>query len=344
MTEKSKEANIKYIYHILKFNQENIYKLQRGSAQPHVYASDLSEIPIPNPNIETQNKIIEIMKDANLLKEKLEKEADKLLSSIDEYLLRELGINLPKKETDLKNRIFIKKANDLIGKRIDIFGYLPFYKHLKENIQNTKYSYKKLKDLITHTVIGNWGLEEKDIEENKKDKFKKCLIIRSTEFGEYDLNIDSKRKQYRFIEKEKLHKLNICSGDILIEKSGGSENQPVGRVVFLTDEFTKNKNICFSNFIQKITLNNELNKKFVFYCLHTFHSIKLTENMQSQTNGIKNLILSEYYDIPIPLPPIEIQQKIVNEINERKQKALRLQKEAKEILEDAKSQVERIIF
>lgn len=344
LTEKSKEANIKYIYHILKFNQENIYKLQRGSAQPHVYASDLSEIPIPKPNIETQNKIIEIMKEANLLKEKLEKEADKLLSSIDEYLLRELGINLPKKETDLKNRIFIKKANDLIGKRIDIFGYLPFYKHLKENIQNGKYNHKKLKDLIIHTVIGNWGLEEKDIEENKKDKFKKCLIIRSTEFGEYDLNIDSKRKQYRFIEKEKLHKLNICSGDILIEKSGGSENQPVGRVVFLTDEFTKNKNICFSNFIQKITLNNELNKKFVFYCLHTFHSIKLTENMQSQTNGIKNLILSEYYDIPIPLPPIEIQQKIVNEINERKQKALRLQKEAKETLENAKSKIEEIIF
>ena len=66
--------------------------------------------------------------------------------------------------------------------------------------------------------------------------------------------------------------------------------------------------------------------------------------MQSQTNGIKNLILSEYYDIPIPLPPIEIQQKIVNEINERKQKALRLQKEAKETLENAKSKIEEIIF
>ena len=344
LTEKLNEVNIKYIYHILKLNQENIYKLQRGSAQPHVYASDLSEIPIPIPPIETQNKIVDIMKDAYLQKEKFEKEADNLLNSIDDYILNELGITLPKKETNLKNKIFIKKASDLIGKRIDVFGYLPFYKNLKESIQNGKYSCKKLKDLITHVASGNWGIEEKDIEENKKDKFKKCLIIRSTEFGEYDLNIDSKKKQYRFIEKEKLHKLKICSGDILIEKSGGSENQPVGRVVFLTDEFTKSKNICFSNFIQKITLNNELNKNFVFCCLHTFHSIKLTENMQSQTNGIKNLILSEYYDTSIPLPPIEIQQKIVDEINERKKKALNLQKKAKEILENAKSQAEKIIF
>ena len=66
--------------------------------------------------------------------------------------------------------------------------------------------------------------------------------------------------------------------------------------------------------------------------------------MQSQTNGIKNLILSEYYDTSIPLPPIEIQQKIVDEINERKKKALNLQKKAKEILENAKSQAEKIIF
>ena len=57
-----------------------------------------------------------------------------------------------------------------------------------------------------------------------------------------------------------------------------------------------------------------------------------------------NALDIDILNIEIPTPPIEIQQKIVNEINERKQKALRLQKEAKEILEDAKSQVERIIF
>ena len=81
LTEKSSEVNIKYIYHILKLNQENIYKLQRGSAQPHVYASDLSEIPIPIPPIEIQNKIVNIMKDAYLQKEKLEKEAKEILEN-----------------------------------------------------------------------------------------------------------------------------------------------------------------------------------------------------------------------------------------------------------------------
>lgn len=65
LTEKSSEVNIKYIYYILKFNQENIYKLQRGSVQPHVYASDLSEIPIPIPPIEIQNKIVKEIEKMN---------------------------------------------------------------------------------------------------------------------------------------------------------------------------------------------------------------------------------------------------------------------------------------
>jgi len=65
LTEKSKEANIKYIYHILKFNQENIYKLQKGSVQSHVYASDLAEIIIPTPPIEIQNEIVKEIEKMN---------------------------------------------------------------------------------------------------------------------------------------------------------------------------------------------------------------------------------------------------------------------------------------
>ena len=53
---------------------------------------------------------------------------------------------------------------------------------------------------------------------------------------------------------------------------------------------------------------------------------------------------TDIFNLEIPFPPIEIQQKIVDEINERKRKAINLQKEAKNILENAKSQAERIIF
>ena len=65
LTEKSNEVNIKYVYYILKLNQENIYKLQKGSVQSHVYASDLAEIIIPTPQIEIQNEIVKEIEKMN---------------------------------------------------------------------------------------------------------------------------------------------------------------------------------------------------------------------------------------------------------------------------------------
>lgn len=81
MTEKSKETNIKYIYHILKFNQENIYKLQKGSVQSHVYASDLAEIIIPTPPIEIQQKIVNEINERKQKALRLQKEAKETLEN-----------------------------------------------------------------------------------------------------------------------------------------------------------------------------------------------------------------------------------------------------------------------
>lgn len=318
--------------------------LMTGNTLPRLQTFDIENLLIPIPPKEIQEQIIDIMDNAYLEKKCKESEAQKILDSIDSFLLTELGINLPPKATsDLEKRIFFVKLSEISGNRFDPQAYLPFYANYKKSIQNSTYPCKTLRDLIVHNVSGSWGIGEQDLEKTQ-DNFQKCLIIRSTEFGKYDLNVDSNKKQYRFIEKTKLNKLHICSGDILIEKSGGSENQPVGRVVFLTDKLLESENICFSNFIQKITLNNEVNKEYVFCCLHTFHSTKLTENMQSQTNGIRNLILNEYLNLKIPLPPLSVQEKIADEITKRKQKALNLQKEAKECLNSAKIQVEKIIL
>ena len=60
-TIKSKDENIittKLVFHFLKSIQKDIYKLQRGQAQPHVYADDLSKVKIPLPPLDIQQKIV----------------------------------------------------------------------------------------------------------------------------------------------------------------------------------------------------------------------------------------------------------------------------------------------
>ncbi len=52
------KISTKLIYLFLKSIQKEIYELQRGQAQPHVYAEDLSKIKIPLPPTEIQEKIV----------------------------------------------------------------------------------------------------------------------------------------------------------------------------------------------------------------------------------------------------------------------------------------------
>ncbi|WP_300491664.1 restriction endonuclease subunit S [Flavobacterium sp.] len=60
-TIESKDENIittKLIFDFLKSMQQEVYKLQRGQAQPHVYGDDLAKIKIPVPSKDIQKKIV----------------------------------------------------------------------------------------------------------------------------------------------------------------------------------------------------------------------------------------------------------------------------------------------
>ena len=89
-TIKSKDESIvttKLIFHYLKAIQSAVYQLQRGQAQPHVYAEDLSKIKIPLPPIDIQEKIvaeIEALEEKDkLINEEVEKLRNEINAIID---------------------------------------------------------------------------------------------------------------------------------------------------------------------------------------------------------------------------------------------------------------------
>jgi hypothetical protein len=73
------------------------------------------------------------------------------------------------------------------------------------------------------------------------------------------------------------------------------------------------------------------------------YNIGFTESMQSQTNGIRNLIMNEYFRQYILLPEKTKQQEIVNKIRSIQTKAKQLQKEAEEVLGKTKQMIELLI-
>jgi restriction endonuclease S subunit len=76
------EENIstKFIFNVLKLKQQEIYNLQQGSGQPHVYPSDIKRIKIPLPTANKQEEInIKITEIRNQAKQ-LELEAKQIMA------------------------------------------------------------------------------------------------------------------------------------------------------------------------------------------------------------------------------------------------------------------------
>ena len=270
-------------------------------------------------------------------------QVQELLNTIDDYILDELGVKLPEtKQQTLQDRMFIVNFGEINGRRLDPKPYSASITQLKQSLFVSPFDKQPLNVFIKSNCSGEWGKEESD--EIDKNNYTKCLVIRATEFDNtYNLRLDNSRVKYRWIENSKLSNMNIQKNDLLIEKSGGSEDQPVGRIAILTDDILTENQIAYSNFIHKITVDG-INPMYLYFYLKTMHNIRITDSMQSQTNGIRNLIMREYFNQTIIVPPPQKQQEIVNYITDIHQQAKMLQEEGNNILEQAKRKVEEIIM
>lgn len=344
---KDESINPKFleIFFNSKIGQLQFDKNKIGAIMGSLSQEAIRDLKIPFPKLETQNKIVNIYSKYILQKKQNDAEAENLLTGIDDYLLKELGVKLPVPlENTLKNRIFTTTIKEISGGRFDPKLHSLQSKALLNSLFKTKYKYQNLKSIIIQSCSGDWGFDDK--ENFDENDFVRCLVIRATEFdNKFNLNVDGSRAKFRLINKSKYQSLDIQANDLLIEKSGGSENQPVGRISILTKELTENYSLGFSNFVHKIRVDEKkLIADFVFNYLKTIHNIKITDVMQSQTNGIRNLILNEYFNLPIPIPTIDKQKEIADKITDIRKQALKLNDKTKEVLEKVNNEIENILI
>ena len=165
--------------------------------------------------------------------------------------------------------------------------------------------YKKLID-ICEIITGEWGTE---ITENSQNI---VSVIRTTNFlNNGKIDIQNKELIKREIDKKKLEQKQLKRGDIIIEKSGGSPNQPVGRVVFF--DLNSNEIFLCNNFTSILRVKEDINSKYIFYFFRNNYKKNKVVKYQNKTTGIINLKLQNYLNEScIFLPELKIQNKIVN--------------------------------
>lgn len=71
-----KNLNLKFLYYVLKLNQEKIYNTKKGSGVPHVHGSSIAHFPIPLPPLPVQEAIVEVLDKFSQLEAELEAELE----------------------------------------------------------------------------------------------------------------------------------------------------------------------------------------------------------------------------------------------------------------------------
>lgn len=142
----------------------------------------------------------------------------------------------------------------------------------------------KVVSITGKPLSGEWGVDD--------EAGRGTPVLRTTNFtNEGILN-------YTNVVTRKITKKNIVDkflqkGDIIIEKSGGSDKQPVGRVVY----FDGPENIyLINNFtgLLRVKDRNSWLPKYVFYALFCNYQRGGTRRFENKTTGLHNLQTESY--------------------------------------------------
>jgi len=148
---------------------------------------------------------------------------------------------------------------------------------------------------------GIWGGEKGTDERN-------IVCIRVSDFNFDSLTINHDNLTIRSITNHQCNNLILKNGDILIEKSGGGEKTPVGRIV----RFNLDIDAVTSNFIARIRPNKRIVSQYLAYLLASLYYLKYSHQFIKQNTGIQNLDDSALFSSSVFIPNYKTQMQIVD--------------------------------
>ena len=177
-------------------------------------------------------------------------------------------------------------------------------------------------DITGKALSGEWGVDD--------DTGDGIPVLRTTNFTN-EGTVNFSNVVTRKINKKDLSKKYLRKGDIIIEKSGGSDKQPVGRVIFFDGDENK---YLFNNFTGLLRVSDQSKwlPKYVFYALFSNYIQGGTRPFENKTTGLHNLKTDSYVESfeikAIPLGEQRITVNQLDRVNElislRKQQLARL--------------------
>ena len=305
------ENRVNKIYLWLYLTSENTKKqsrvLQVGQGRKRVYPKDFENIRIYLPSLKIQEKIVSDWSKAQKEAQELNKKVDEREKVIDDYILRDLGIE--KKEYEKKKGVFVAWFKDL--ERWDV-------QYFSGGINLVSKNFVPLK-----TAIARF--------ENGKIIPRKNVVYKYVGLE----HIEKNNGNYNF---EEVNGEEIKSQSIVL-KNGCvyyAKLRPYLNKVFLFEK--KEDNFISTSELYGFSVKDEVDKKYLLFLL-------LSELIQSQIKdlmiGARMPRISEdnFKNLKIVLPPLPKQKEIAKKVEAVRAEIAEIKSRASGILETTQKEI-----
>lgn len=163
----------------------------------------------------------------------------------------------------------------------------------------------RLRSLIATASNGSWGSDP------GLDNEARC--IRAADFDRVHLTVREGGGVVRGYSGPELDDHSLARGDLLLEKSGGGEHQPVGKVVLFDED-----GLCVpSNFTARLRPTAQVVPKWLCYAFEACYAAGINRRYIKQSTGLQNLDWNSYAGERIATPSRKRQQEIVRFLDTR---------------------------
>lgn len=308
--------------------------MMSGNTLPRLQTEDIENILVPIPDETTQNKVVSIMEIAFKQKKQNEAQAEKLLASIDDYLLKELGITLPTlPENILKNRIYKIFRSEISGSRLDPYYFSKYFFEVYKSIKAGKYPANSISSITVNIDTGRTPSRDSYVEDERENKIP--IVKAGSYTGDF---IDFSKCDYTAMD---FKGNEIFKGDIFI-LGAAHQAEYVGKKVYYMNEIPKTKTFFVGELVRISANPLKYDSSLLFSILKTkIYSLLLNREKRGQTS---HLYPDDVKHIIIPVPLLAKQKEIAEHITDIRKQAQQLKDKTKEALKKASEEIEKILL
>jgi len=279
----------------------------------------IKTLQIPLPSIEEQNNLISAYNSKITQAEALKKQAIKIETNIEKYLMDTLGIKQTTMQKHDNKNGFLKFVRFKDIERWDMYN--------TQNATDKSILYPSMK--LSNLIIAKpkYGANYSAIPYNGEVRY-----IRIT-----DINEDGSLNNDGVSANDFNSQYLLNDGDFLIARSGNT----VGKTFLYKSELGK---AIYAGYLIKFEINTNkiINDYLLVYTKSSIYKKWINSNMR--VSAQPNINSQQFLDSPIIVPPLQIQDEIVNHISAEKVKIKNLKVEAENLRKAALVEFENKIF